>query len=122
MYKFKDIYGYGEPFTWIHPYKQQQAKYIVDNKPDWVEKIIIFGSAVGTWHFYEKDLDVCIIGKDPQPADERDYRYQKLMRMDGTSYDFLNYDSMECLLCYKNDIGSVQYDILNEGVVVYAKD
>jgi hypothetical protein len=121
MYNFKDVYGYGTPFTQIHPYKQQAAKHIVDTKPDWVTHIIIFGSAIGTWHFYEKDLDVCLIGRDPEPIEERSYNYQRSMKQDGVGYDFLTYDTYEELLKHKNDINTVQYDILNEGVTVYAK-
>ena len=120
--KFKDIFNLGEPFTSIHPYKQKAVKHLVDNKPSWVTHIIIFGSAVGTWHFYEKDLDVCLIGKDPQKTDERDCNYQRVMKLPDVEYDFLVYDTFEDLNRFKDDVGSVQYHISKEGVVVFAED
>ena len=122
MFRFKDVFGLGEPFTFIHPYKQKAVKHLVDNRPSWVTSIIIFGSAVGTWHFYEKDLDVCLIGKDPQCTETRDYIYQRAMKLPNVEYDFLIYDTLEDLLASKDDIGSVQYHIHKEGVVVFAKD
>jgi len=121
-HQFKDIYGYGHPYSLIHPYKQQAAKHIVETKPQWVSHIIIFGSAVGTWHFYEKDLDVCIVGADPQPIEERDYKYQSAMKQDGVKYDFLHFDDLSCLYEHQSDINSVEHDILHEGVVVFEKN
>ena len=114
---FKDIHGFGEPYVFIHPHKQKAAKHLVDNRPEWVDYIVIFGSATGAHHFYKKDLDVCIIGKDPQSLDERNYHYQRPMRLAGVAYDFLDYDSLEDL---KTD-GRIYKEILSEGVVIYAK-
>ena len=46
MYKFIDKYGYSEPYTYIHPNKQQVVKKIIETVPTWAEYLIVFGSAV----------------------------------------------------------------------------
>jgi predicted nucleotidyltransferase len=116
---FKDIHGFGYPYTLVHPYKQLAAKHIVANIPKWVTHVIIFGSAVGDWHYYEKDIDVCLVGKDPQSKHERDYKYQKDLKLNGIAYDFLHYDTLDEINKHKDDISSVTHYILKEGVLIY---
>jgi predicted nucleotidyltransferase len=86
-----------------------------------VTHILIFGSSTGTWHFYEKDIDVCLIGQDPEPEDERSYYYQKQMKLPKVRYDFLVYDTLDDLNPYEHDVSSIRYYILKEGVMIYEK-
>jgi len=116
MYKFLDKHNLGRPFYYVHPYKQLAVKHLVDNVEDWVDGVIIFGSAVTHAHFYESDLDVCIIGV---PTGEfSSYN----LRIKGESYDFILVESVT-LLKQKSDedFSSIYRDIMEEGVVVYVK-
>ena len=116
MYKFIDKYNLGKPFCYIHPYKQMAVKHLVDNVEDWVENVIIFGSSVTHAHYYDSDLDVCIVGI---PTEE--FSSQKL-RLKGEIYDFILVDSPELLKQKSNDdFCSVYRDIMDGGVVVYDK-
>ena len=120
MRKFFDKYNLGKPYIYIHSHKQEHAKHIVDNKPDWVTHIIIFGSAVHSWHYYEKDLDICIIGENTHKLND-DFSYRSKLKMKGCSYDFVEYSSVDELLTYKESINSIGYNILNEGVFIYGE-
>ena len=114
MYKFLDKYNLGAPFYYVHPYKQEAVKHLVDNVDDWVESVIIFGSSVTHTHHYDSDLDVCIIGK---PVGEFS---SKNLRVKGQSYDFILVDSAELLLQKSDDdFCSVYRDIVDGGIVVY---
>ena len=114
---FKDIHGYGYPYYHVHPYKQKAVKYLVENKSDWVEGIIIFGSSVQQYHMWFKDLDVCLIGKH-QFNDDRSQMYYKGERI---SYDFLEYNTMDDLLKGIGKHSDVRTHICNGGVMVYEK-
>jgi len=115
---YNDIYGLGLPYRHIHPYKQNEVKGIVDNIPAWVTHVIIFGSAVHSWHYYENDLDVCIVGPNPG-ADEDDFSYRKALKQKGCSYDFVEFPDMDALFAQEIDVNSIGYNILHEGVLVY---
>ena len=69
---FNDVDYLGYPYYHIHPYKQEAVKHMVEAKPGWVDHIIIFGSAVKQGHFYEKDLDVCLVGTDIHNIEDLD--------------------------------------------------
>ena len=113
-YIFRDIHKFGFPYYHIHPYKQKVVKYLIDNKADWVDFIIIFGSALHPGHFYKKDLDVCLIGNL-----EGDFN-SSFMKIPGTMYDFIREESFVNLkLKAERHVGSVYYRIVKEGVMVY---
>jgi len=116
VYKFIDKHNLGVPFCYVHPYKQLAVKHLVDNVEDWVEGVIIFGSAVTHAHYYESDLDVCIIGTPPGEFSSRN------LRLKGEAYDFILVESAQ-LLKQKSfeDFASVYRDIMDGGVVVYDK-
>ena len=117
---FRDIHGYGYPYYHVHPYKQEAVKYLVDNSPSWIDYIIIFGSSVRLSHLWFKDLDVCLIGENPEGEDSL-YRYQRGMRVKGISYDFVDYGSLE-EFCRKADkFAELSWRILKEGVMVYER-
>ena len=114
---FKDIYNLGYPYYHIHPYKQKAVKYTVDNVPGWVSHVIIFGSSVKRGHFYEKDLDICLVGVSDDPVS-----HYSSMKMDRIRYDFLVVPTIEWLFRKAQlNFGQVHYYIKHEGVLVYEK-
>ena len=115
--KFYDKYSLGFPFYHIHPHKQMEVKYLVENRPDWVTHIFVFGSAIATWHFWWKDLDIYLVGgKNKLTTSER-----LAMQMKTTTYDMLKCDSIDEIFEYKNEINHVKGDVFREGVLVYEK-
>ena len=111
---FKDVENLGYPFHHIHPYKQNIAKFMVDNKPGWVDHIIVFGSAVKRGHFHEEDLDICLVG--PNIHDIEDFGQIKLPKV---RYDIVPVRSIKELQAKAEfAFGSVYYHILKEGVLI----
>ena len=117
-WRFKDIHSLGFPYNHIHPHKQKAVKHLVDRLPSWVSHVIVFGSAVGTWHLRERDLDVCIIGENPVFAD---CSYRADLRMKGIGIDFLEKPSLADVLELGASINSVYRDVVSGGVMVYEK-
>jgi len=116
VHKFIDKHNLGVPFCYVHPYKQLAVKHLVDNVEDWVEGVIIFGSAVTDAHFYESDVDVCIVGTPSGEFSSRD------LRLKGEAYDFVLVESPDMLKQKSDeDFCSVYRDIMEGGVVVYDK-
>ena len=115
-YKFKDIHNYGEPYIYIHPYMQKAVKYLTDNIYDWVDYVIIFGSSTNPSCHVNSDIDVCLIGK---PQEEFN---SQALRDKEHAYDFVLLDTKENLKQKSDeDFCSVYRDIVEKGVVVYAK-
>ena len=114
------MHGLGKPFVYIHPHKQEAVKFLTKNAPSWVTHIIVFGSAVHSWHYPDSDLDICIVGENPGAADD-DFSYRKQMKLPGCTYDFVEFADMEALLCDASDLNGVGRSILEEGVLVYGQ-
>jgi len=115
MYKFIDKHGYGKPYTYVHPYKQQAVKQFVNILPEWVEMVILFGSAVQTYCKPTSDIDVCIIGTPPNKGNyDIDIHEQTI--------DFLQYNTKENFLAaVENNPYGAAAEAYLKGVVVYAK-
>ena len=111
---FKDIDNLGYPFHHIHPYKQDAVKFMVANKPEWLEHIIVFGSAVKRGHFYEKDLDVCLVGAGIHEIEDFGQ-----IKSPNIRYDFVTVKSLAELHEKANfAFGSVFYHIMKDGVLI----
>lgn len=116
MYKFINKYGYGEPFIYIHPYRQKAVKYAVDNVFDWVLYIVVFGSSINTTCKFNSDIDMCLIGKPSSMFD------LNLLRLQNESYDFILVESEEELFSKASlNNQNIYKNILENGVIVYDK-
>ncbi len=116
MYKFRDIYNLGAPYFYIHPFKQLAVKKLSENAPEWLDYIIVFGSAVTPACWYGSDIDVCLIGKNI------DWTQTDAMRSKGQKYDFLTYPDFENLITIsRHDKFNVESNILKDGVIVYER-
>ena len=114
-WKFFDKHLLGYPYYHIHPYKQSIVKQIIDNVPEGVTHVIVFGSAVHTWHKWWKDLDICFIGGSPKQL------YAALPKNDEHSFDVLDYASIDSLFDRSSAQSDVRNQIIEEGVLVYEK-
>lgn len=114
MYKFIDKYGYGEPYIYIHPHKQQIVKQIVDAIPNWVDYLIVFGSAVNATCKQTSDVDLCVIGQRKDSDNVEDF--------DNLHVDIITHNTVTS---FKDSISKNPYsassDAYNKGVVVYAR-
>lgn len=111
------MYGLGHPYTLIHPFKQQAVKRLVDNVSGWVDYVIVFGSAIMPYCRKDSDIDVSLIGGYTGNDHNLD-----AMRIEGQSYDFLKYISLEDLkkrAAY--NIQNIERDIYERGVVVFER-
>ena len=117
MWIYKDVCGLGGAYKHIHPFKQAVVAHFIKSLPDWVDYVIVFGSATMPFCREDSDIDICIIGDYPE-----DLSNFTDSRMPGESYDFLFYKSPEQLLAKAElSIQNVERDIYEKGVVVYAK-
>ena len=108
---FKDIHGYGYPYYHIHPYKQKVVREIVEYLPDWVEGVIVFGSAIHPSHMWWNDLDICVIGHRQRG---------KSVGYHGVDCDILYLKSLEDLVeLAEFEFNSIYYNIKQDGVLVY---
>ena len=114
---FNDIHGLGFPYWHIHPYKQKAVKQVVDCLRGLSELIIVFGSSVSPWHFYEKDLDLCLVG-----ITRNRYTGRKDLLATGVEIDILFYENLEKLLQNSSNINSVEHSIVRNGVCVYDRE
>ena len=113
MYNFIDKYGYGTPYTNIHPFKQKAVKHMLDNKPPSIQVVIIFGSSVLPSCKDYSDIDVCLIG------DFEEFNLSDIT-VEGQAYDFVKYETVEELQeKAKLNGNGIDRDIYNKGVVVY---
>ena len=112
--KFTNADCVGPPYDYIHPYKQDAVQFFVENRPDWVTHIIVFGSAVTTAHLWYKDLDLCLIGECNE--DNLSYKGCKIYEID---YDILRRRSLEHLFESARAGYPTYRDIIEKGVMVY---
>lgn len=113
MYQFNDIYGYGKPIIFIHPFKQQVVKKLVEHICPAVTHVIIFGSATLPACRYDSDVDVCLIG------DVENMDTSKLL-MSGQAYDIVKYHSLtELRQKAESSFHNISKEIYTKGVVVY---
>ena len=114
MYKFYDKYNLGEPYVYIHPYRQEDVRRLVEQIPDWVQYLIVFGSSVRVYCKMTSDLDLCVIGPGKFSED--------FLSMFENGVDVIYYDSVCNYLGKVKQIPfSASGDSYRKGVVVYAR-
>jgi predicted nucleotidyltransferase len=116
MWKYKDQFVFGHPYIFIHPFKQQAVKHLVDNIPAWVDYAIVFGSAIMPYCRHESDIDIALIGNLSGETNLDN------LRIDNQSYDFLKYKSVnELKQKATTSRQNVEKDIYERGVVVFER-
>ena len=108
---FNDIHGYGYPYYHIHPYKQKFVKQMAEYLDPRVA-FIVFGSSVGSWHNFWKDLDICLV-HDENIRVDKDPLHEIFSNLDIITMTYTR------LLEVSRDTKlSVYTDIYGEGVLV----
>jgi len=106
------------PFRVIHPLQVYSVKTLLSRSiPDDVIWIILFGSSLDLTCSPKSDLDLGVVFENArdEAATKRMYMMCKNL---GRSFDMLPLDSDDL---DEPLFGSVEWRILNEGVVIYAK-
>lgn len=109
--RFIDKFGYGEPFVFIHPYKQTLAKAVLDKAFEYIkgiEHIIIFGSAITDACKPYSDIDICVIG-------DFDISQISKLRVKDEAMDILHFKNVATL---KED--PRLFEEISKGVAIYA--
>ena len=110
-------YSPNDPLRYIHPYKTDALKKILENIPDWVEFIVIYGSSVSDYQTEESDLDLAVIPRDESFAFQKIIRGLKL----PVKVDMQSFESLDDLLSQAEELFATPRDIVRAGVPVYAK-
>jgi len=115
MWKFLDKHNLGNPYTLIHPKKQKIVKYLVDNIPNEVDYVIVFGSSIMPYCQAESDIDVAFVG-------ECEYKDLDRAFVDDQEYDVLIYKSLdEVKQRAFSSRQNVEREIYENGVLVYER-
>ena len=99
-------------YDYINPKKQPEVKKILDSPiPDYVEGIILFGSAVTTNATQASDVDLAIVCNDSldEPIPWID---------EAVDYDLLHYKSVEDFL-RQTETNQITKRIYERGVVIW---
>lgn len=70
LFVFRNKYPQYEVLKYVCPRMQSYCKYILDNIPSGIKKIILFGSALTTACTSYSDIDLVIVVKDKESVKE----------------------------------------------------
>ena len=111
-YRFFDKHNLGEPFIYLHPYKQKEVYDTLQSLGDDIDLMIIFGSATQLYCHEHSDIDVCVVSSNPEPR----------VSFETSACDILAYPSVAELRRLKNAPEyNIEKSIWQQGVVVHAK-
>ena len=114
---FPDPAGYGDIYKPIFPPRHHTVKAILDNLPDTVDKVYIFGSSVRTDCSPASDLDVFFIGS----MKNDDYRRIVLAIPDGEKADFLTETEEEFMKNLEDGWSSLYRKVYEGGYKIYER-
>lgn len=108
-----------EPYQYIHPLSLPYIELLMNQKiPEAVEYIVLFGSALTLANNPSSDIDLCfILTEINQNTQDACYSLSRKM---GKQFDMILKTKADIEEEY-NDISSIVYDIVREGVVIYDK-
>ncbi len=64
-YNFPDPYNFGEAYRPVFPPRHKTMKAVLDNIPETIEAVYVFGSSIRFDTGIDSDLDVLLIGELP---------------------------------------------------------
>jgi predicted nucleotidyltransferase len=105
------------PLDYVHPYRKGDLRKILDNVPDAVETIIVYGSSLGDFLRDDSDLDIAVVS-----ADQRCYNHEFVAGLGLEAVlDAHVFDSMEDLVRQADGYFPTPRDIVYEGLLIYYK-
>ena len=115
---FPDPHGFGDIYKPIFPPRHRTVKAILDNLPDTVEKVYIFGSSIRTDCSPASDLDVFFIGS----MTNDDYKRIVFAIPNGEKADFLTETEEEFMKNLNDDWSSLYQKVYEKGYKIYEKE
>ena len=114
---FPDPHGFGDEYKPVFPPRHRTVKAILDNLPDTVKKVYIFGSSVRTDCCPASDLDVFFIGSVTNED------YCKIIRAipEGEKADFLVETEEEFMKNLDKNWSSLYQKVYEKGYKIYEK-
>jgi len=112
---FPDPHGFGDKYKPIFPPRHRTVKAILDNLPDTVEKVYIFGSSIRTDCSPASDLDVFFIGT----MTNNDYKKIIFAIPEGEKADFLIETKEEFKKNLENNWTSLYKKVYEGGYKIY---
>jgi predicted nucleotidyltransferase len=105
---------------YVHPVNKQKIRRLLDSEiPDYVDKIILFGSCLDLSCRTESDIDLFFItGRDYDDAIPELHMLCRNMR---NSFDIL-IDNEEDFSSEAKLINSVEHEAYNKGITIYEKE
>jgi hypothetical protein len=117
---FPNYVGISNMFTRIHPLKQKQLLHFLQNLPNNVEDVYVFGSALNLSCWNESDLDLLIIGQFSEKEQCQIHMLAHKYPEDVDDVDTLFATKSEYLTsCYETN--HVYNEVLESGLKVYMK-
>ena len=100
----------------MHPKKQMAVKKTIENVPEWIEYIILFGSATNPTCKDSSDIDMVLIGNN---IEEEKYTF----KLKEESYEILQYSSIKDYLesVNVNPYGA-SMESYKKGVIIYERE
>ncbi len=110
-----------EPLNMIHPFQLKAVRLLLDEDfPDDVEYIFLFGGSLDLACHIQSDLDLYVITSNPDLMavyHEMHTRCRKLKKR----FDIL-VSSLQDFLESASEFGTVEYEIKQRGLVIYARE
>ena len=109
-----------EPWNVIHPFQLPAVQQLCKNEfPQDIEAIFLFGSSLDLSCHKYSDLDLYVATANSNASEVYDYIYAKCLPL-KKRFDIL-IGSMEDLEHYKNEVGTIESQVAERGVCIYAK-
>ena len=114
---FPDPFGYGKIYTPIFPPRHHTMKAILDNVPETVEKIYVFGSSLRLDSAVNSDLDVFMVGSLTPEDLNRIYRAVP----EGEKADILVETEDEFMRNLEDNYSSLYRKVYEGGYKIYER-
>ena len=114
---FPDPFGYGDIYKPIFPPRHKTMKAVLDNLPDTVEKIYVYGSSLRLDTATDSDLDIFLIGSITNAE------LAEIIRAipKGEKADFLVETEEEFMRNLESDWSSLYNKVYEGGYKIYDK-
>ena len=114
---FPDPFGYGDEYRPIFPPRHHAMKALMDNIPETVEKIYVFGSSLRLDSATDSDLDIFIIGN----VTNVELRKMLMAIPDGEKVDVIIETENEFFNNLEEGWSSLYQKVYEGGYIIYEK-
>ena len=120
------LYNYSpnlpRPFCWVHPIKVKEIMSISQSEfPAEVQSFLLFGGALDPSCDGYSDIDLYAIIDEEDKFDDLNKSLRDIIRQHTKKYDLL-ISTADDFKAESNVVGTVEHEICNQGVSIYAKE